>query len=65
MSVSDARNRQGEHYNYMPKKSEPILYSNLLHKKGQDFLDIQYTSGNKVSTIRFDSKTIIEIFVLS
>ena len=26
----------------MSKKSWPILYSNLLYKMGQDFLDMQY-----------------------
>ena len=27
---------------YMTKKSLPILCNNLLHKMGQDFLDMQY-----------------------
>ena len=27
----------------MPKKTLPIIYSKLLNKMGQDFLDIQYT----------------------
>ena len=27
---------------FMAEKSWPILYKNLVHKMGQDFLDLQY-----------------------
>ena len=35
----------------MSKKSSPILYNNLLHKMGQDFLDISVISEEKKGKI--------------
>ena len=46
-------------------KSWPILYSNLLYKTGQDFLDTQYTSYGKedskkyVCTKKSEIKTVL------
>ena len=49
----------------MSKKSCPILYSNLLYKIGQEFLDIQYTFFTISYFHNFGHSVVVVVYIVT